>query len=108
MNKLREKIFAWRLKRQTARQIVMPTWDNIRSVAILYNNDNIQSIIQDIEKQTKEVVLFTMPDKKDIFWLTGRPKSSIQKILTAREFDLLIDLTQQKSLTMHYMAMLNS
>ena len=105
MNKLREKIFAWRLKRQTARQIVMPTWDNIRSVAILYNNDNIQSIIQDIEKQTKEVVLFTMPDKKDIFWLTGRPKSSIQKILTAREFDLLIDLTQQKSLTMHYMAM---
>lgn len=105
MNKLREKIFAWILGRQPEHQIVMPNWDSIRSVAILYNNDNIQSIIHEIEHQTKEVVLFTMPDKKDIYWLTGRPKAHIQELLTAREFDLLIDLTQQDSLTMRYMAM---
>jgi ribosome-associated heat shock protein Hsp15 len=37
---------------------------------------------------------------------TGRPtKKDIREILIARQFDLLIDLTQQPSLTMQYMAM---
>ena len=58
-----------------------------------------------IEETKKEVVLFTMPDKKDICWLTQRPKSKLREDLMARHFDVLIDLTQQPSLTMQYMAM---
>ena len=105
MNKLREKIFAWILKRQATRRVVMPQWDTLRTVAVLYPNDNIQHIIQQIEKDEKEVVVFTLPDKKQIDWITERPKKEIREILTARQFDLLIDLTQQPSLTMQYMGM---
>ena len=57
------------------------------------------------EETKKEVVLFTMPDKKDICWLTQRPKSELREDLMARHFDVLIDLTQQPSLTMQYIAM---
>ena len=105
MNKLREKIFAWILKRQATRRVVMPQWDTLRTVAVLYPNDNIQHIIKQIEKDEKEVVVFTLPDKKQIDWITERPKKDIREILIARQFDLLIDLTQQPSLTMQYMAM---
>lgn len=105
MNKLREKIFAWLQKRQAARQIVMPQWDHIRSVVILYHNDNIQHIIKQIQAQDKDVVLFTMPNKKDVCWLTERPKTDIIESITARKFDILIDLTQEPSRTLQYMAM---
>ena len=105
MNKLREKIFAWVLKRQATRRVVMIKWDTVRTVAVLYPNNNIQHIIKQIEKDEKEVVVFTLPDKKQIDWITERPKKEIREILTARQFDLLIDLTQQPSLTMQYMAM---
>ena len=105
MNKLREKIFAWLQKRQAARQIIMPQWDHIRSVVILYHNDNIQHIIKQIQAQDKDVVLFTMPDKKDVCWLTERPKTDIIESITARKYDILIDLTQEPSRTLQYMAM---
>lgn len=105
MNKLREEIFAWLQKRQAARQVVMPQWDHIRSVVILYHNDNIQHIIKQIQAQDKDVVLFTMPDKKDVCWLTERPKTDIIESITARKFDILIDLTQEPSRTLQYMAM---
>lgn len=105
MNKLRETIFAWILKRQATRRVVMIKWDTVRTVAVLYPNNNIQHIIKQIEKDEKEVVVFTLPDKKQIDWITERPKKDIREILTARQFDLLIDLTQHPSLTMQYMAM---
>ena len=105
MNKLRETIFAWILKRQATRRVVMIKWDTVRTVAVLYPNNNIQHIIQQIEKDEKEVVVFTLPDKKQINWFTERPKTELRELLTARQFDLLIDLTQHPSLTMQYMAM---
>ena len=105
MNKLREKIFAWILKRQAERKVVMPQWDKVRTVAVLYPNDNIQHIVKQIEQAEKEVILFTMPDKKEICRLTERPKTEVLDWISAREFDVLIDLTQQPSLTMQYMAM---
>ena len=105
MNELREKIFAWILKRQLARKVVMPQWNEIRRVVVLYPNGNIQHIIKQIENSDKEVVQFTLPDKKDINWLTKRPNSDVREQIMARHFDLLIDLTQQPSLTMQYMAM---
>ena len=105
MNKLREKIFAWILKRQAARTVIMPQWDKVRSVVVLYPNNNIQHIIQQLKQMGKEVVIFTMPDKKQINWLTERPKTEIRELVTARHFDVLIDLTQHPSLSMQYLAM---
>lgn len=105
IEKLREQIFAWILKRQATRKVVMPQWNAVRSVAVLYPNNNIQHIIKQIEQANKEVVLFTMPDKKEISWLTERPKTEVRELISARQFDVLIDLTQEPSRTMQYMAM---
>ena len=53
----------------------------------------------------KEVVIFAMPNQKQINCLTERPKTEIRELVMARHFDVLIDLTQHPSLTMQYMAM---
>lgn len=105
MNKLREKIFEWFLKRQAARTVHIPNWKQVRSVAVLYPNNNIQHIIQQIEQADKDVVVFTMPEKQDICWLTERPKKEILERISARPFDILIDLSQEPSRTLQYMGM---
>ena len=105
MNKLREKIFDWFLKRQAARTVHIPNWKQVRSVAVLYPNNNIQHIIKQIEQADKDVVVFTMPDKQDICWLTERPKKEILERISARPFDILIDLSQEPSRTLQYMGM---
>ncbi len=105
IDKIRETIFAWTLKRQANRKVIMPKWEDVRSVVLLYPSESIQHIINKIKVGNKEVILFTMPDKKEISWLTGSPKTDILDLVKARHFDLLIDLTQEPSLTMQYMAM---
>ena len=105
MNKLREKIFDWFLKRQAARTVHIPSWKQVRSVAVLYPNNNIQHIIKQIEQADKDVVVFTMPEKQDICWLTERPKKDVLERIGARPFDILIDLSQEPSRTLQYMGM---
>jgi pyridoxine 5'-phosphate synthase PdxJ len=105
MNKLKEKIFAFILKHQPTRQVNMPIWKNSKSIAILSQQANIDDIIKLLSQQGKEVSVFTMPEAKDICWLTDRPKSQVRDALTAKQYDILIDLTQNTSLTMQYMAM---
>ena len=105
MNKLREKIFEWFLKRQAARTVHIPNWKQVRSVAVLYPNNNIQHIIKQIEQADKDVVVFTMPEKQDICWLTERPKKDVLERISARPFDILIDLSQEPSRTLQYMGM---
>jgi pyridoxine 5'-phosphate synthase PdxJ len=100
-----EKIFKFVLKRQPARKVCMKRWDDIQSIAILYPEESIQHIIDELDMQGKEVVFFSLPQKKDIAWLTERPKNDIMELITARRYDLLIDLTQESSVTMKYMAM---
>ena len=105
MNKLREKIFEWFLKRQAMRTVHIPNWKQVRSVAVLYPNNNIQHIIKQIEQADKDVVVFTMPEKQDICWLTERPKKDVLERISARPFDILIDLSQEPSRTLQYMGM---
>ena len=105
MNKLREKIFEWFLKRQAMRTVHIPNWKQVRSVAVLYPNNNIQHIIKQIEQADKDVVVFTMPEKQDICWLIERPKKEILERISARPFDILIDLSQEPSRTLQYMGM---
>ena len=105
MNKLREKIFDWFLKRQATRTVHIPNWKQVRSVAVLYPNNNIQHIIKQIEQADKDVVVFTMPEKQDICWLTERPKKEILERISARPFDIHIDLSQEPSRTLQYMGM---
>lgn len=105
MNILREKLFGFILKRQATRKVSMPRWEDVRSVVVLYPSNSIPLIINKIEKENKEVVLFTMPSKKEVCWLTERPKAEVRELISARKFEVLIDLTQEPSRTMQYMAM---
>jgi hypothetical protein len=83
----------------------MPQWDKVRSIAVIYPDGNIQHILNTLEDSGKEAVLLTMPDKKDVCWLTQLPKANVRESISARKYDLLIDLTQHSCLTMQYMAM---
>lgn len=105
MNKLKEKIFAFLLKRQPARKVSMPAWKESKHIAILSQQADVQDIVKSLTQQGKEVSVFTTPEAKEICWLTDRPKSQVRETLMAKQYDVLIDLTQTTSLTMQYMAM---
>ena len=105
MNKLREKLFEFILRRQAARKVVMPNWKNVRSVVVLYPDNSIPHIIEQIQAADKEVVFFSLPEKKEINWLTEQPKTEMKELLVARRYEVLVDLTQECTLTMQYMAM---
>lgn len=103
--KLQERIFNFIYKRQPKREVIMHRWEDVRSVAIISDNSTIDHIVHTITKDARSVDVFLLPNKKDVCTLTGRPKSAIREALTARQYDLLIDLTQQPSITLQYMAM---
>mgnify|MGYP003302544640 FL=1 len=103
--KLQQTIFDFFHKRQPKREVIMHRWEDVRSVAIISDNSTIDHIVHTITKDARSVDVFLLPNKKDVCTLTGRPKSAIREALTARQYDLLIDLTQQPSITLQYMAM---
>ena len=105
MNKLREKIFDWYLKRQAVRQVVMYPWKDIRSIVILHEGHAVGKWVQQLQREGKQVYEIVIPDKRNICWLTEMPKKEVREAIQARHYDLLIDLTQQSSITMKYMAM---
>lgn len=105
MDSLREKIFDWCLKHQAARQVVMYPWKDIRSIVMLHEGLPIDAIIQQLKQEGKQVDVLTLPNKENICWLTSMPKKEVREKVQSRHYDLLIDLTQQTSITMQYMAM---
>ena len=105
MNKIREKIFDWHLRHQAKREVVMYAWKDIRSVVILHDEVEVKHIAGQLQREGKEVQVWSMPEKKDIYWLTGMPKKEVREEVQSRHYDLMIDLTQQPNITMQYMAM---
>ena len=105
IDQLREKIFDWCLKRQAARQVVTYPWNDIRSIVILHEGHAVGKLVQQLQREGKQVYEIVMPDKKDVNWLTAMPKKAVREAVESRYYDLLIDLTQQSSITMRYMAM---
>lgn len=105
MKTLREKIFHAIRKHQPKRQIVMYPWDQIRSILILTNGEDVEKITRQLIHEKKNVDVVHVPQKQDVCWLTGRPKSIVLESLQARHYDLLIDLTQQPNITQWYMAL---
>lgn len=87
------------------RQVVMYPWKDIRSIVILHEGHAVGKWVQQLQREGKHVYEIVIPDKKDICWLTEMPKKHVREAIQARHYDLLIDLTQQSSITMQYMAM---
>ena len=105
IDQIREKIFDWCLKQQSARQVVAYPWNDIRSIVILHEGHAVGNLVQQLQREGKQVYEIVMPDKNDTCWLTEMPKTQVREAIQARYYDLLIDLTQQSSVTMQYMAM---
>ena len=105
MEAIRQKIFDWHLRHQAAREVVMYPWQDIRSVLILHEGLEVESIAQQLRSAGKEVQVCAMPDKKEIAWLTGMPKKEVRERLQSRHYDMLMDLTQQTNITMQYLAL---
>ena len=74
MNQFRDNIFSWIAKRQASRQVVMYPWKDIRSVVIMHEGLNVDDIAQQLKQEGKHVDIWTMPNRKDICWLTAMPK----------------------------------
>ena len=55
MDKIREKIFNYCLKHQTARQVVMYPWKDIRSIIILHEGLPINDIVEQLQQEGKQV-----------------------------------------------------
>ena len=105
INQLREKIFDWCLRHQAKREVVMYAWKDIRSVVILHDEVEVKHIAGQLQREGKEVLVWSVPEKKDICWLTAMPKKEVREEVQSRHYDLMIDLTQQPNITMQYMAM---
>lgn len=112
---IKDKILAYKVSKHPVQQAPFPNYSSIRSVLILFESDLMEknnTILQlrdELLKDEKDVVLLGYADKKEIqslvlpqrrilgqhdltFW--GGLQENIITDLTARNYDLLIDLTQ--------------
>lgn len=106
----KEKIFNYLLQHRPARQVIMPRWDKPCRIALLHDGGDVSPLVRQLTEGStsatqKQVDVFTVPDKKQVCTLLQRPKKEVIQAVTAHEYDLLIDLTQQPSLVSLYMAM---
>jgi hypothetical protein len=107
---LKEKIFNYLLNKQPKRIVTMPQWDKPCKIAVLHDGGDITALIGRLQKgdtpaAKRQITVFTLPDEKEVCALLDRPKKAVIQRITADQFDLLIDLTQQVTLTSLYMAL---
>lgn len=102
---LRNMLFRYHLRRQSQRKVVMRSWETVRTVAVLYDCGDEATIRKQLNTRDKHIDFFGMPAQQDISWLTQRPSNRIVQDIRGYQYDMLIDLTQQPSITMQYMAM---
>lgn len=123
--KLKEYLFRWVAARQPERQTRFPHWEHVRRVLLLYEaaqNTLPEAVAQcrrRLEQEGKQVYtlgISPMKETADIaaqdsllcrrdFSLWGCPKRAIREGLQRQPFDLLIDLTQQPTLSSRYVVL---
>lgn len=125
--KLKDKIFAYRLRKTEVQAAAFPDYQNIRSVLILFESDPVEKnadilkIRDELLQQDKDIVLLGYAEKKEItslvlpqrrilglnditFW--GGLKDDVVNDLQKRRYELLIDLTQRDVRPLQYAALL--
>lgn len=127
MNKIKAFIFRFFKRREPARNVSFPHYDQVRSVLVIYESDLLEDnrIVTDtIRRQLladdKDVVLLGYAPKKEIqspilpqsriMGLKDHnffdiPRSELIESLQRRHYDMLIDLTQTPILPLQYMTM---
>ncbi len=123
--KLKEYLFRFIAARQPQRQPRFPHWERVRRVLLLYEAaqntlpETIAQCRRRLEQEGKEVYtlgICPLKETADIgaqdsllgkrdFSLWGNPKRAIREGLQQQPFDLLIDLTQQPTLSSRYVVL---
>ncbi|MBR6017574.1 MAG: hypothetical protein IK073_03015 [Paludibacteraceae bacterium] len=127
MNKIKAFIFRFFQRRQPTRNVAFPHYDQVRSVLVLFQSD----LLEDNRVVTDTIRRKLLADDKDVVLLGYAPKKEIQspilpqsrimglkdhnffdiphselvESLQRRQYDLLINLTQQPVLPLEYMTM---
>ena len=123
---LKNRIFAYRLKKQPPRSTRFPHYEEVKDILLIYESDimeknaAIKEIARKLQDEGKNVTTWGYVDRKDVsspqlpnsrmagkndMSLTGAPCKQLAADIQAAHYDLLIDLTQHPCLPLHYMAM---
>jgi hypothetical protein len=127
MNKLNAFIFRFIQRRQPKRCTRFPHYDQVRSVLLVYESDILEqnqvvadTICRQLLADDKDVVLLGYVRKKEITSpvlpqsrilgtsdhnLFGIPRQELIESLQRRQYDLLIDLTQEPIIPLQYITM---
>lgn len=127
MNKINAFTFRFFQRRQPKRTTRFPHYDQVRSVLVIYESDILESnqvVTDTIRRQLladdKDVVLLGYVRKKEITSpvlpqsrVLGQrdhnffdiPRAELIESLQRREYDLLIDLTQEPVIPLQYITM---
>lgn len=116
-------LFRRNLRRQAVRHVRFPDWNKVQNVLIIYESDYtednalIKEIVRTMWQENRNVVTWGFVNKKNItspilpqsrilgardltFW--GDLTEEAKQDLTRQAYDVLIDLTQQPCLPLHY------
>lgn len=123
---IKQKIYEYFVSKAEPRQAAFPRYADIQSVIILYEsdwlerNEIIKKMSSQLQSEGKTVALWGFVHKKDVqslilpigrivgardINLFDRPKEQTRNDMKAGEYDLLIDLTQNDILPLHYLAL---
>lgn len=108
MDKLNTWIFRYAKKRQSQREVVMPNYSKVRSIALLYEQGTddkaIALLVKRIERDGVMVEVVGYEPKKD-FNCFGRVREQAMQSLPKQRFDLLLDLSTRYYLGTQYITM---
>lgn len=123
---IRQQWFAYQTRRQTPRTVHFPVYDRCKTILLLYESDIleknpfIKEIIRRLNHEGKEVTAWgfmpykpptspILPQSRMLGWrdtcFTHNLKDTVRQDLQKETYDLLIDLTQNSCLPLHYTAM---
>ena len=126
-DKLRYWLFSRKQRQQPARNVQFPVYDKVQTILLIYDSD-IMEKNADIRTLTGRL----MQDGKQVYWLGYVARKDVQSPLLPQsrmlglkdhnflhilrkdvqqdiakdEYDLLIDLTEQPCLPLHYVALM--
>ena len=108
MNKLNTWIFRYNKRKQPQREVLMPNYSKVRSIALVYeqgiDDKAIALLAKRLERDGAMVEVIGYEPKKD-FNFFGRVREQALQSLPTQRFDLVMDLSTNYYLGTQYLTM---
>lgn len=125
LERLKYRLFRKKLANQPQRQISFPNYEQVKTILLLYKSDllernlYIKDLVKNFQEEGKTIITWGFVDKKvpaspilpqsrilgyqsQTLW--GDLQDNIKQELQEQTYDLMIDLTQEPCLALHYVA----